>query len=37
MDKKRLKRPCMLSLPLMLATLTATQGWASTNMGGAKF
>ena len=34
MDKKRLKRPCMLSLPLMLATLTATQGWASTNMGG---
>ena len=34
MDKKRLKRPCMQSLPLMLATLTATQGWASTNMGG---
>lgn len=34
MDKKRLKRPCILSLPLMLATLTATQGWASTNMGG---
>lgn len=34
MDKKRLKCPCMLSLPLMLATLTATQGWASTNMGG---
>ncbi len=34
MDKNRLKRPCLISLPLMLATLTATQGWASTIMGG---
>ena len=37
MDKKRLKRPCILYLPLMLGTLTATQGWAATNMGGANF